>query len=139
MVPLSPELLQLVQALRREQIDVRFQAPPKSGAYGLYSPSKRRLWVSPLTSELGIFRQTLLHEAVHAVQSCATGTVQPLGIKTSLTPVVDRRIRYLLHSSYSPRATAVEREAFEIASRKDAVPLLMRLLRQRCKPAPSLN
>lgn len=133
MIPLPPDLLELAAALRREQIEVRFESPPKRGAYGLYSSSKRRIWVSPLTFDLGILRQTFLHEAVHAVQGCRFGRVQPLGIKTDLTPVVKRRIRYLLHSSYAPRDAAIEREAFEIASRPDAVPLLMRLLRQRCK------
>ena len=133
MIPLPPDLQQLVSALRQEQIEVRFEHPPKRGSYGLYSPSKRRIWVSPVTQELGIFRQTLLHEAVHAAQGCATGVVHPLGIKTALTPVVDRRIRFLLHSAYNTRDAAVEREAFEIASRPDAIPLLMRELKRRCK------
>ena len=135
MIPLPPDLQQLVSALRQEQIEVRFEVPPKRGSYGLYRPSQRRIWVSPVTHDLGIFRQTLLHEAVHAVQGCKTGVVQPLGIKTTLTPVVERRIRFLLHSSYSHRDTAVEREAFEIASRPDSIPLLLRELKQRCQPS----
>lgn len=135
MIPLPPDLQQLVSALRQEQIEVRFEVPPKRGSYGLYSSSQRKIWVSPVTHDLGIFRQTLVHEAVHAAQGCATGVVQPLGIKTPLTPVVDRRIRFLLHSSYSHHDTAVEREAFEIASRRDAIPLLLRELNQRCRPS----
>ena len=44
----------------------------------------KTLWISPITLPLGIARQTFLHEAVHAIQSCPTGTLTPLGLKVNL-------------------------------------------------------
>lgn len=113
-------------------VDVRFASPPQRGAYGLYQPRFRRLWVSPLTKELGILRHTFIHEAVHAAQACPSQVLSPLGISTTLSPVVRQRVRLLLHTHYSHRHTALEKEAFEIQGRPDAVPLLIKQMQKRC-------
>ena len=131
-VDLPPELHQLDAELRRLGVEVRIQPPPKVGVYGLYQPSLKRLWVSPITKELGIFVRTYLHEAVHAAQSCPNGSPSLLGVKTTIKPVVQLRINQLLYSRYSHGSSALEREAFEIQGRVDAVPLLISSLRQRC-------
>jgi len=78
------------------------------------------------------FRQTLIHEAVHAVQACPYGLVSLLGVKTKLSPVVAQGIQALLYTSYSHGASPVEREAFEIQGREDAVQLLLRQFMKRC-------
>ena len=76
--------------------------------------------------------RTLTHEAVHAAQSCPTGVPELIGVRTDLPPVIQRRIQFLLYSRYGHGVSAIEREAFEIQSRTDAVPLLTRLLAERC-------
>ena len=131
-VDVPPELHQLDAELRRHGVEVRIQPPPKAGVYGLYQPSVKRLWVSPITKDLGIFVRTYLHEAVHAAQSCPKGSPTLLGVNTSLQPVVQLRINQLLYSRYSHGSSAIEREAFEIQGRPDAVPLIISSLRQRC-------
>ena len=130
---LPADLRPLWVELRQVGVDIRLQTPPKAGAYGLYQSRPRLLWVSPITRDLGIFRTTFLHEAVHAVQACKVNTPLPLGIKTKLTPVIQRRVQQLLYSGYSPEDAALEQEAFEIQGRSDAVPLLISLLRSRCR------
>jgi hypothetical protein len=131
-VDLPPDLIPLLQALQRNGVEVRFAPPPRAGAYGLYESGTRRLWVAPVTDPLGILRQTFIHEVVHAVQACPHGNVSLLGVNTVVSPVVAQSIQALLYTSYSHGATAVEREAFEIQGRPDAVPLLLAQFKMRC-------
>ena len=132
-VAIPVDLQPLQRALESAGVEVRIALPPRKGVYGLYQPRDRRLWVAPITGPLGIFRATYLHEAVHAAQACSPSGSTLLGVKTSLTPVINRRIQSLLFSNYSHGQSALEREAFEIQGRSDAVPLLISYLNQRCK------
>jgi hypothetical protein len=119
--------------MQRIGVEVRFAPPPRSGAYGLYESGPRRLWVAPITDSLGILRQTFIHEVVHAAQACPYGRVIPLGVPTVVSPVVAQSIQVLLYTSYSHGSTPVEREAFEIQGRPDAVPLLLKQISKRCR------
>jgi hypothetical protein len=118
--------------LQGNGVEVRFAIPPRLGAYGLYESGPRRLWVAPVTDPLGILRQTFIHEVVYAVQACPYGHVSLLGVNTVVSPVVAQSIQVLLYTSYSHGATPVEREAFEIQGRADAVKLLLRQIKKRC-------
>ncbi|MFN9546743.1 MAG: hypothetical protein ACK6AD_06695 [Cyanobacteriota bacterium] len=129
---LPPDLQPLATALRAHGFTVHIALPPRTGAYGQFDPRRRTLWISPLSFELGIGRQTFLHEAVHAVQSCPAGLVRPIGWTFPLDPAVERGIRAILLHDY-PTNREVEREAFSLQGQPDAVPLLLRALRQRCR------
>ena len=131
-VDLPPDLVPLLQAVQRNGVEVRFAPPPRQGAYGLYESGTRRLWVAPVTDPLGILRQTFIHEVVHAAQACPHGNVSLLGVNTVVSPVVAQSIHALLYTSYSHGATPVEKEAFEIQGRPDAVQLLLRQIKKRC-------
>jgi len=131
-VDFPPDLTTLLRAIQRHGVEVRFAHPPRAGAYGLYESGPRRLWVAPVTEPLGILRQTFIHEAVHAVQACPDGRVSLLGVKSVVTPVVAQSIQALLYTSYSHGATSVEREAFEIQGRADALQLLLGQIKKRC-------
>lgn len=122
----------LVKALQSHGFRVQVALPPQPGAYGQFEPRSRTLWVSPLSLELGIGRQTFLHEAVHAVQSCPSGVVSPIGWSLPLDPAVERGINMVLYHGY-PTNMAVEREAFALQGQSDAVPLLLEALRRRCR------
>jgi hypothetical protein len=130
----DPDLVGLLLALRNYGVKVHFAPPPAGGVYGLYRPSTRELWVAPVTQDLGIFRQVLLHEAVHAAQSCPHGVPSPLGFKTKLSPHVEPAIRWQLRSGYTAGSTGIEQEAFALQARDDAVPLLIQSLKRRCRP-----
>ena len=129
---LPPDLQPLVKALQRHGFRVQVAMPPQPGAYGQFDPRSRSLWISPLSLELGIGRQTFLHEAVHAVQSCPTGVVRPIGWSFPLDPAVERGINVTLYHNY-PTNKAVEREAFTVQGQADAVPLLLEALHRRCR------
>jgi hypothetical protein len=122
----------LVKALQAHGFRVQVALPPRPGVYGQFEPRSRTLWVSPLSLELGIGRQTFLHEAVHAVQSCPAGVVSPIGWSLPLDPAVERGINVVLYHGY-PTNKAVEREAFALQGQSDAVPLLLEALRRRCR------
>ncbi len=129
---LPADLQPLVRALQSHGFQVKLAVPPVRGVYGLYQSRQRRIWVAPITFELGIARQTFLHEAVHAVQSCPNGVVAPLGWQLPLAPVVRQQIGGILTTSYHGNKAA-EQEAFALQGQPDAVPRLLTALRQRCK------
>ena len=129
---LPADVQPLVKALQHHGFRVQVALPPQPGAYGQFEPRSRTLWVSPLSLELGIGRQTFLHEAVHAVQSCPNGVVSPIGWSLPLDPAVERGINVTLYHGY-PTNKAVEREAFALQGQSDAVPLLLEALRRRCR------
>jgi len=131
---LPPELQPLLRALKRHGFRVRIALPPARRAYGQYEPASRTLWLSPLTFELGIARQTFLHEAVHAAQSCPGGRVlTPIGWNLPLQPVVRHEINGLVLNSYAAHSRVLEQEAFALQGQPDAVDRLLRALAQRCR------
>lgn len=130
---LPADLQPLVRGLAQHGFIVKLAVPPVRGVYGLYEARLRRIWVAPITFELGIARQTFLHEAVHAVQSCPSGVVAPLGWKLPLAPVVRQQIGGILTTAYHGNKAA-EQEAFALQGQPDAVPRLLTALRQRCAP-----
>ena len=135
---LPADLQPLVKALQARGFQVRIALPPVRQAYGLYQAKTRTLWLSPLTFELGIARQTFLHEAVHAVQSCPSGVLSPIGWRFQLPMVVDREISGILTTRYHHGNRALEQEAFGMQGQADAVPKLLEALKRRCplKPRP---
>ena len=129
----AADLEQLQRSLLRHGFTIEVRQPPGQ-AYGRFIPAQRRLEISPLVQELGITRPVLLHEAVHAAQSCPDGTLSLIGVQRPVDPAVGSRIRYLLRNNYKPNRTALEQEAFMIQSQPDAEQLIITALNQRCSP-----
>jgi len=130
----AADLTALQQALLRHGFQIVVRQPPGK-AYGRFHSASKRLEISPLVRDLGITRPVLLHEAVHAAQSCPSGTLSLLGIKRQASPVVESRIRYLLSHHYAQAHGSLEQEAFRIQSQPDAEALIIAALNQRCQPA----
>ena len=78
------ELQPIAAMLQQRGWQVLLKAPPRQGTYGMANSKKKILWVHPITEAMGIMPQTFVHEAVHAVQSCKTGTVKPIGYQPPL-------------------------------------------------------
>ena len=130
-VALGSDLNSLVQALRSKGFTVLFQHPPRKDTYGQFYSKNKTLYVSPLAFELGIGRQVLIHEAIHAVQSCPSGRLTLLGWKLSAPVVVQREINRILLDSYHSNEY-LEKEAFTGQSSPNAVPWLLRDIKKRC-------
>lgn len=112
---------------------MRWEPPPKIGVYGLFEGRSRTLWVHPITFDLGISRQTLLHEAVHAAQSCPEGNLTRLGIPAPVSPLIAQEISSILFRNYHVKDRVLEQEAFSLQGQTAAPSILVKLLRQRCK------
>ena len=129
---LSEDLQPLVRELQRHGFSVLLAPPPRLETYGLFEARQRRLWVAPVAFELGIGRQTLLHEAVHAAQSCPRGVLMPIGWRVTLPAVVNQEIGGILTTRYGHGNLAVEREAFAVQGQPDAVAKVIAALKARC-------
>ena len=129
----AADLEQLQRSLLRHGFTIDVRHPPGQ-AHGRFISAEKRLEISPLVQELGITRPVLLHEAVHAAQSCPHGSLTLIGVQRPVDPAVASRIRYLLTNHYKPNSAAVEQEAFVIQSQPDAEQLIITALDQRCSP-----
>ena len=124
--------LPLVKALQQAGYQVRFEKPPIQGAYGATNSRKKIIWVAPISVDLGIGRQTLIHEAVHGAQGCPTGKLQTIGWTTEMVNAVDREVAGILYRNYPHAKFDVEREAFAMQGNPRAFPLIIAALKERC-------
>ena len=129
----SDELVPLVRVLREVGYDFRFEKPPIDGAYGATNARKKILWVAPISVDMGIGRQTLIHEAVHAAQGCPKGKYVPIGWQLKLPVAVERAIEAILYREYPHSKFPIEREAFTMQSHPQAFAEIIQSLRKRCK------
>ena len=128
------DLRPLVAELKRVGYTINLSKPPVPGAYGATNAKKKIIWVEPITKELGIFRQTFLHEAVHAAQGCPSGRLRPIGWKVTVNPAVDREIAGIMYRNYAHNKFSLEREAFAMQGKSFAPDLIIQELKKRCRP-----
>ena len=134
---LDQDLQDLVRALRSVDYEVRFKKTPLAGKYGLTNAKNKTIWVAPITIEMGIFRKTLIHEAVHAVQSCRSGKFLPIGWELSVSPVIEQSIKSNLYLNYPRRSHAIEKEAFLMQAQENPIPMILDTLKTRCEQQSS--
>jgi len=129
---MAGDLQRLQLTLQHHGFKVERRSPTKSSAYGQFNAADKTLLVSPLADALGISRAVLLHEAVHAAQSCPSGTLSLLGVNRKTDPAVDSQIRYILRHHYKQANVALEQEAFLIQGQPDAEQIIIEALNRRC-------
>jgi len=127
------EFKPLLQALRQAGYTLFLSKPPIPGAYGATNTRKKMIWVAPITIDLGIARQALIHEAVHAAQGCPKGKLRPIGWTLPMGRVVDREVAGVLYRNYPHAKHDVEREAFAMQGHPRAFELVTAALKQRCR------
>lgn len=117
-------------ALQRSGFVVKLTPPPQVGAYGLFRPANRTIWIHPIVFELGIAEPTIVHEATHAAQFCrGQGTLTALKLPYQ-APAQARR----LFQRYNPdqfRST-LEAEAYAVQAQEDRIEQVLKLLQQYC-------
>ncbi len=125
----DPEFTNLQQQLTRLNFQVLIAPPPQRGAYGSLNPSSRTIWIHPLTFDLGIASPVLVHEAVHAVQTCkGNGQLAPLGLE--IEPLVYARPFWMHYGDINRQD--LEREAFAIQTQPNRFELIASLLESYC-------
>ena len=126
-------LVPLVNVLRDAGYTVHFSKPPLAGAYGATDARKKTIWLAPISVDMGIARQVLIHEAVHAAQACPNGIYEPIGWRVSLPKSVEVTIKEILYRKYRRKNIAVEKEAFYMQSHPQAFREISQALRERCQ------
>ena len=129
---LPRNLTPIVQILRDAGYQVYFSKPPISGAYGTTNAREKKIWIAPISVDMGIARQTLIHEAVHAAQGCPNGRYEPIGWNVSLPKNVEITIKQILYQKYSRKNYAIEKEAFYMQSHPQAFEKISEALKRRC-------
>ena len=127
------EVRPLLQALRQAGYKLFLSKPPIPGAYGATNARKKLIWLAPITIDLGIARQALIHEAVHAAQGCPKGKLRPIGWTLPMERVVDREVSGVLYRNYPHAKHDVEREAFAMQGHPRAFEMVAAALKQRCR------
>jgi len=127
------DLVPLVNVLREVGYTVHFSKPPLAGAYGVTDARKKKIWLAPISVDMGIARQALIHEAVHAAQACPNGKYEPIGWIVSLPKSVEVKIKGILYKNYRRKNFDIEKEAFYMQSHPNAFKEVVRALRQRCQ------
>ena len=127
------ELKPLLDLLKNKGFHIKYEIPPKRGAYGLFQGKEKTIWISPISFELGIGRQTILHEATHAAQSCPNGLLSPIGWSLPVNQSIKNEIQANLLRNYDINQYTIEKEAFYLQSQKNGVELLIEAIKKKCK------
>ena len=126
------DLKPLIDLLIVKGFTIKFEIPPKKGIYGLFQSKSKTLWISPITFQLGLGRQTILHEATHAAQSCPYGKLTPVEFEFSISPFIRNEIQANLIKYYDSNQYMIEKEAFSLQGSKNGLDLLLKALNERC-------
>lgn len=118
----------LLQTLNQYGFQVVLERPPISKAYGLIEPKTKTIWIHPITIDLGISKQTLIHEAVHAAQSCYNQSpLLPIGLEVPIAKAT--RKQYWRYHNFRRH---VEAEALTVQGLPNGVDYAQELLAKHC-------
>jgi hypothetical protein len=114
--------------LQQYKFSVILKKPPQTGNYGLLDTKTRIIWINPVVFELKIAEATLVHEAVHAAQLCAS----PSQIKPLYLGLEYPKIAYPHFMRYQGDRRHIEAEAYTVQTRTDRVNYVINLLNKHC-------
>ena len=123
----------LIKILNIKGFTIRNEVPPIKGSYGLYETKTKTIWISPITNKLGIYENVLIHEAVHAAQSCPYGFLTKLDNSSNLTTLQEELIKRKLLFHYKHENFLLEKEAFSIQVSPNSSQIIIKALNERCK------
>ena len=123
----------LIKILNIKGFTIRNEVPPIKGSYGLYETKTKTIWISPITKKLGIYENVLIHEAVHAAQSCPYGFLTKLDNSSNLTTLQEELIKRKLLFHYKHENFLLEKEAFSIQVSPNSSQIIIKALNNRCK------
>ncbi len=125
-----PKFLELKNQLQKYGFEVVIELPPKRGAYGLFKPTNKKIWINPVVFDLQFATPTLIHESVHAAQFCAgKGKMQTLGLK--IQPTIATRRLFLRYNNIHRQD--LEMEAYTVQTQPNSFKLATTLLQKYCK------
>ena len=128
----NKDLSNLIKLLNKKGFKIKNELPPIKEAYGLFENSTKTIWISPITNKLGIYKNVLVHEAVHAAQSCPRGFLTKLNIPIKLNSSQEKIIIMKLVNHYNHRNFLLEKEAFSIQTLPNSIEILSKEINKRC-------
>jgi len=128
----NKDLSNLIKLLNKKGFKIKNELPPIKEAYGLFENSTKTIWISPITNKLGIYKNVLVHEAVHAAQSCPRGFLTKLNIPIKLNSSQEKIIKMKLVNHYDHRNFLLEKEAFSIQTLPNSIEILSKEINKRC-------
>lgn len=141
----NSEFKHLKTQLESYGFEVNIAIPPDTTILG-YQPYRRGLrrsfrrpmglfqngsiWINPIVFELDYGEQTLIHEAVHAVQYCiGKDNVEKIGLEIEPIP---QALPYFKQYADGQQQD-LEREAYTVQSQPNSYELVKSLLNRHCK------
>ncbi len=128
----NKDLSNLIKLLNKKGFKIKNELPPIKEAYGLFENSTKTIWISPITNKLGIYKNVLVHEAVHAAQSCPRGFLTKLNIPIKLNSFQEKIIKMKLVNHYNHKNFLLEKEAFSIQTLPNSVEIVSKEINKRC-------
>ena len=128
----NKDLSYLIKLLNKKGFKIKNELPPIKEVYGLFENSTKTIWISPITNKLGIYKNVLVHEAVHAAQSCPRGFLTKLNIPIKLNSSQEKIIKMKLVNHYNHRNFLLEKEAFSIQTLPNSIEILSKEINKRC-------
>ena len=138
---ISPEFKQLKTQLESYGFKVNIAIPPDF-TLQRFNPDLRRvdrsmglfyqgsIWINPVVFELNFGNQTLIHEAVHAVQYCVgQGNTEKIGLDIEPIP---QALPYFKRYADGQQQD-LEREAYTVQSQPNSYKLVRSLLDEHCQ------
>ena len=129
----NSEFNRLQQILINHGFTVKQEIPPKTNnlglrPYGLMNSQTKTIWINPVVFELGNAQAVLIHEAVHAAQTCAGGGRVAL-LNLDLDPPQFTRPYFMRYHSYRRE---IEAQAYTVQAQPDSLAIAIELLEQHC-------
>ena len=127
------EFNELEQLLINYDFVIRYELPPyenKRGLkpYGLLNTKTKTIWINPVVFELGNAKHTLIHEAVHASQTCAgKGSISLVDL-----PIDPPQITRPYFMRYHQYRREIEAQAYTVQAQPDAIEVVTKLLNKYC-------
>ena len=128
----NSEVTNLIKLLNKKGFKLKNELPPTKTAYGLFENNTKTIWISPITNKLGIYKNVLVHEAVHAAQSCPRGFLTKLNIPIKLNSSQEKIIKMKLVNHYSHGNFLLEKEAFSIQTLPNSIEIISKEINKRC-------
>ncbi len=129
----NSEFERLQQILTNYGFIVKQEIPPNINnlglrPYGLMNSKTKTIWINPVVFELGNAQAVLVHEAVHAAQTCAGGGQVSL-LNLDLEPPQFTRPYFMRYHSYRRE---IEAQAYTVQVQPDSLAIAIELLEQNC-------
>ncbi len=134
------EFNRLEQLLINYNFVIRYELPPYENRrglkpYGLLDSKNKTIWINPVVFDLGNAKPTLIHEAVHASQTCA-GNGSIALVNLAIEPPQITHPYFMRYRNYRRE---IEAQAYAVQAQADSLAIVTELLNKYCSAKEERN